>query len=284
MQCPQCGFENRDDARFCKRCGHGLQAVSPSAPSHCPACGAVLKPAARFCARCGQAIELPSARQLAQPSAQSVLPTPPIAASAYREPPMIPVGTISSGVSKPSPDKRTERGAVKWLLALVALGLMFCLSCCGVLALGLLPSLSDTPPVAIAGDPTGHDITILVRESYLNENLKAFLPEKGLQDASLDIQPNNLLVTTADFNLVFVSLELKIVARLSVVDGEIQVSIEEIAAGGRDLMQFLDMDEVTLGENFTRALREQLENELGEGSQLLDISTDEEHIILRARL
>lgn len=294
MQCPQCGFENRDDARFCKRCGHGLEAATPSKavpspPSHCPACGAALKPAARFCARCGQALEPPSARQPAPSPLQSVVPASPTAAPAYREPPgwvqpMIPVGTAISGASGPSPDNHTERGAMKWLLALVALGLMFCLSCCGVLALGLLPSLSDAPPPAISGDPTGHDISILVRESYLNENLVAFLPEKGLQDASLDIQPNNLLVTTADFNLVFVSLELKIVARLSVVDGEIQMSIEEIAAGGRDLMQFLDMDEVTLGENFTRALREQLENELGEGSQLLDITTDEEHIILRARL
>lgn len=288
MQCPQCGFENRDDARFCKRCGHELPGASPHVLSNCPACGAALKPGAHFCARCGQALAPPSARQPVPSPVQSVPPVPPIPVPAYRDAPMpspIPsVEVAGSSTPKPSPAKRTERSTVGWLLALTALGLMFCLSCCGVLILGLLPALNDTPPTAISGDPAGHDITILVREAYLNENLVAILPEKGLQNASLDVQPNNLLVTTAKFDLVFVSLELKIVARLSVVDGEIEVSIEDIVAGGSDLMQFLNMDEVTLGKNFTRALREQLENELGEGSRLLDITTDEEHIILRARL
>lgn len=288
MQCPQCGFENRDDARFCKRCGHELPGASLHVLSNCPACGAALKPGAHFCARCGQALAPPSARQPVPSPVQSVPPVPPISVPAYRDAPMpspIPsVEVAGSSTPKPSPAKRMERSTVGWLLALTALGLMFCLSCCGVLALGLLPALNDTPPTAISGDPAGHDITILVREAYLNENLVAILPEKGLQNASLDVQPNNLLVTTARFDLVFVSLELKIMARLSVVDGEIEVSIEDIVAGGSDLMQFLNMDEVTLGKNFTRALREQLENELGEGSRLLDITTDEEHIILRARL
>ncbi|MBP8864448.1 MAG: zinc ribbon domain-containing protein, partial [Anaerolineae bacterium] len=49
MQCPQCGFENRDDARFCKRCGQSLPGASAVAPPLCPACGAAVKPGARFC-------------------------------------------------------------------------------------------------------------------------------------------------------------------------------------------------------------------------------------------
>ncbi|MBN1921954.1 MAG: zinc ribbon domain-containing protein [Anaerolineae bacterium] len=283
MQCPQCGFENREDARFCKRCGHVLQGASPPVILTCPVCGAALKPGARFCARCGHECT-PRPGSASPQEHQPVQPAAPVPVSADRDAIRPPVKLVGSGLSKPANAKRAERSIVGWWLALVALGLMFCLSCCGVLALGLLPGLNDTPPAAILGDPNGHDITILVREAYLNENLVAILPEKGLKDASLDVQPNNLLMTTANFDLVFVSLELKIMARLSVVDGEIVVSIEDIVAGGSDLMQFLNMDEVTLGKNFTRALREQLENELGEGSRLLDITTDEEHIILKARL
>lgn len=271
MQCPQCAFDNRDDARFCKRCGRELLAVAPAArPSVtplCSACGATLKPGARFCARCGQ------------PLAAQVAPQP---AFQPARPPAAPAPTPAASEALPQP--RTERGATRRLLALVAAGLAFCMACCGIFGLALLPALSEAAPAALAGGPTGHDLTIMVRESYLNKSVAAILPDKGLQGATLDVQPGNRIVTTANFDVLFISLELKIVARIAVVDGEIQVSIEEIQTGGRNLLEFLGMDNVTVGENFTRMLREQLENELGEGAQLLDITTDEEHIILKARL
>lgn len=62
MECSNCGFENRPDARFCKRCGGPLrlQAGSTAHPSLpgavCPACGATAKPGARYCPRCGRAL------------------------------------------------------------------------------------------------------------------------------------------------------------------------------------------------------------------------------------
>jgi len=62
------------------------------------------------------------------------------------------------------------------------------------------------------------------------------------------------------------------------------IEVQEVGTGGQNLMDFLGLSEVTVGENFTSALRQQLENELGAGSQLLNISTDEDHIILKARL
>ncbi len=275
MQCPRCGFQNRDDARFCKRCGYGFQVLPLSTPSLCPACGATLKADARFCARCGQALAAQPSRQPA-PQTVPAMVSPPV----HREPPVTPAVIAP----KPASSQQAKHSSGRWFWAFVAAALMFCMSCCAVLGLALIPSLSDMPPVVISGDPTGHDITIMVRESYLNRNLSAVLPNKGLKDATLDVQPDNLLVTTANFDLLFISMELRIVARLSIVGGEIHVSIEEVATGGRNLMELLGMDDITVGENFTRALREQLENELGEGSQLLDIITDEDHIILKARL
>jgi len=274
MQCPQCGFENRDDARFCKRCGQSLPGASAVAPPLCPACGAAVKPGARFCARCGRPLASP-APQVAPPF-QSPRPAPAA--------PQPTVSADARDLPAPLPSQPPARGTARWLFPFIALALMACLSCCGVLAVGVLPALGETPPAALVRDLAGPDIAILVRESYLNRNLTAILPDKGLKEASLDVQPGNLIVTTARFDVLFVTLELKIVARISVVNGEIVIEVQEISTGGRNLMDFLGLSEVTVGENFTGALRQQLENELGAGSQLLDISTDEDHIILKARL
>ena len=87
MKCPNCGTENRDEVRFCRKCGNGLSsstseavgigiasqpasvagaapaaaaasaAATEAAPAQgvtCPACGADAKPGSRFCPSCGQ--------------------------------------------------------------------------------------------------------------------------------------------------------------------------------------------------------------------------------------
>src|SRR5262249_21196578 len=47
--CPNCGVENRAEARFCDGCGSALARV-------CPTCGSTLRPQARFCDTCGTAV------------------------------------------------------------------------------------------------------------------------------------------------------------------------------------------------------------------------------------
>lgn len=296
MQCPQCGFANRDDARFCKRCGRGLQTAAPP-EQMCAACGAALKPGARFCARCGQPTTgQPVAPPVARPEAappRAVSPEPPlppfrleVAPPVYHEaaPPRAVSPEPSVAAEGPSTQRAGRDGVMRWLWVVIAAGMAFSLACCVLSGLALLPALSETPPETSAGDPAGHDITIMVKESYLNKNLTALLPENGLRGATLDVQPGNRLVTTANFQIFVVSLDLRLTARIAVVAGEIEIAVEDIETGGLSILELLGMDNVTLGKNFTQALREQLENELGEGSQLLDITTDEEHIILKARL
>ena len=56
MNCPSCGTENPDRARFCMSCGSGL-------PSPCPSCGAENPPQAKFCIECGTPLDgAPAAR------------------------------------------------------------------------------------------------------------------------------------------------------------------------------------------------------------------------------
>jgi class 3 adenylate cyclase/tetratricopeptide (TPR) repeat protein len=53
MTCPNCGTENRAGAKFCVRCGEGLELA-------CPACGSGFQPGDVFCAECGTSLTTPS--------------------------------------------------------------------------------------------------------------------------------------------------------------------------------------------------------------------------------
>ncbi|HSB90058.1 MAG TPA: adenylate/guanylate cyclase domain-containing protein [Anaerolineales bacterium] len=46
MNCPNCGFDNNSDARFCENCGQPLERA-------CPNCGQAVSAGARFCRHCG---------------------------------------------------------------------------------------------------------------------------------------------------------------------------------------------------------------------------------------
>ena len=52
MQCPECQFENRDEAKFCGECGHKFE-IS------CPKCGADNRFGNKFCDECGYDLSHP---------------------------------------------------------------------------------------------------------------------------------------------------------------------------------------------------------------------------------
>jgi hypothetical protein len=88
MKCPQCGLQNRADARFCKQCGRSLHEHAAPPPTAvpgtiCPACGATAKPEARFCPRCGKPFAV-------QPAPQPSPSTPPSPSPASTQPSMRP--------------------------------------------------------------------------------------------------------------------------------------------------------------------------------------------------
>jgi len=60
MKCPNCQYENPEDAKFCEQCGAQLL-------YKCPGCGAEVNPTARFCKECGHSLVEPT----------TTLPTPP---------------------------------------------------------------------------------------------------------------------------------------------------------------------------------------------------------------
>ena len=53
MICPQCGYVNREDAKFCRECGNRLEII-------CPHCKNVNQPGNRFCDQCGLSLDVAS--------------------------------------------------------------------------------------------------------------------------------------------------------------------------------------------------------------------------------
>ena len=57
MNCPACGLENPEAARYCGRCGAALG-------SECPACGAAVGPGLAYCTSCGAGLVEPEERKV----------------------------------------------------------------------------------------------------------------------------------------------------------------------------------------------------------------------------
>lgn len=54
MKCPKCQFENRDGAKFCKKCGNKIELL-------CPSCKYSHQPDSTFCDECGHNLQEPEA-------------------------------------------------------------------------------------------------------------------------------------------------------------------------------------------------------------------------------
>src|SRR2546425_4075169 len=46
MRCPQCGYDNKERAKFCNECGSRLEVL-------CAACATTNPPGSKFCSGCG---------------------------------------------------------------------------------------------------------------------------------------------------------------------------------------------------------------------------------------
>jgi hypothetical protein len=160
---------------------------------------------------------------------------------------------------------------------------MAVLSCCALVGLAASPAFGASLPSPPVSDPDQEDITIIVGEAYLNRVLTEALPGSVSGEATLDIQPRDLLVVTTTFDLLLQELEVIITLRMGVESGELQLALESVEAGGQDILDLLGVDRQALGQAMSKAVQGQVEAGLGQGAQILTVAMDEEHIIITAR-
>jgi len=149
MKCSNCNFENRSDARFCKRCGQPLpaqpapQATSTPAVAICPACGATAKPGARFCPRCGKPLAA-SPPSPAQP--------PPLTAT---QPSMAPLPQPYG--PPPTAPSQPQRRPSRWPLLVGGIIAFLCIVAIVVAAMFLVPKYiggEETPILTPTDEPS----------------------------------------------------------------------------------------------------------------------------------
>jgi hypothetical protein len=192
------------------------------------------------------------------------------------------VETALPAESRPRRGREVE-GRPAWLVAVVTAIVSGACFLCVVLALAAGPAFGTALPPLAPEDPTRPDITILVEEAYISDMVSSGLPDAIDGDAALDVQPGNLIVTTIDFQLLIIRLQVVVNSRIAVEEGRIGVKVESIETGGQDLLDLIGMDQLVLGEDITGVIQNVLEDELGEGVRLLAIATDEARVILTAR-
>lgn len=178
---------------------------------------------------------------------------------------------------------RVDADRTPILLGCVGALVMSMLSCCVLSGLAMLPALSESIPPPPVPDATRPDLTIVVEEYYLNRAVTEALPGGGAGKATLDVQPGNLLVTTAKFDLLLAEVEVVVTVRLTAEDGQVQLTLVSAEAGGEDLLELLGVDADGLTQAISGEIQRQIEAGLGEGARLLGIATDEERIIITAR-
>ena len=61
MKCPKCGYENREEAEFCRECGQSLQLDVV-----CPQCGYTSPQGSKFCDKCGHPLAEPTPTPISQ--------------------------------------------------------------------------------------------------------------------------------------------------------------------------------------------------------------------------
>jgi hypothetical protein len=168
------------------------------------------------------------------------------------------------------------------LLGCLGTAIMGVLSCCALVGLAASPALGGYLPSPPVSGPGQEDITIIVKEAYLNRALTEALPGSVSGEATLDVRPQDLLVVTTTFDLLLQELEVTITLRMGVESGELQLALESVEAGGQDILDLLGVDREALGQAMSRAIQGRVEAGLGQGAQILGVTMDEEHIIITA--
>ncbi len=320
MECPRCHAENRPDARFCGHCGEALtppDGTVGAGLATCPLCGRPVKSGAKFCGHCGAPMspELPGGLRdqpspIVGPGAGSPAPTVVQPSRVAPTPVVERADEAQAAVSAPLPmgdqhssqpesrfppaalapkvggaSSRSRRPA--WVLMVVVALASGAFFACLVVGLAVAPAFGRTVSSLPPRSPDRPDITISVEEAYLSDMVGQAMPDIIDGEAVLDVRPGNLVVVTVDFQLLIVRLQVVVYSSVSVEQGRIRVAVESIETGdssdGHDLLDLLGKDELVLGDDITQLIQGTLEEELGEGAQLLTIGTDETRVILTAR-
>ena len=169
------------------------------------------------------------------------------------------------------------------VLGCVAAFLASVVSCLVVGLLATGPAFRAAVPAAPTDDPTKPDITMLMREEFMNKALLAALPASVPVEGVLDVQPGNRLVFDGQFSMLFA--KVPVVMTLGIThDGErIRISLDSLEAAGYEILELTGLDARGLTDTIGEQMEQQILAGLGPGAEIMSIATDDEHLIIATR-
>ena len=169
------------------------------------------------------------------------------------------------------------------VLGCVGALVMSMVSCCALAGLATSPAFGEAVPSPPSADRLLPDVTMLIREQFMNRALIEALPEAVPVKGELDVQPGNRLVFSGEFTLLIAKVPVVMTLFLTFEGGQLRIAVESIEAAGYDLTELTGMDASSLTDSLSGPLQKQIEAGLGPGAEIMGISTDDEQIIITAR-
>jgi len=158
------------------------------------------------------------------------------------------------------------------------------LSCALLTGLAVSPAFTTPVPPPPVSNPADRDLTVVVKEAYLQRTLIETLPAAVSEGASLEVRDDNRLVISTAFDLLIHRLEIVITIHMRAQNGELNVRIEAIEAQGYDIIDLLGVDREALGRRIDQAIQGQMEAGLGEDARILDLTMRDRQVVITARL
>ncbi len=164
-------------------------------------------------------------------------------------------------------------GALLAALALLALAV----------ATALGGDLASSPP-----DPSRPDITITIQSAFFQQMIARALPGDILRDVTVKMQPEGVVAiqgqAQADLLGQQLSMPFSLALHLSAADGRLKVAVTDLqVANSQGASAVVQAIVGSLGDQASSVINDQILAGLGSDAYIMDVSTNERALVIRAR-
>jgi len=158
-----------------------------------------------------------------------------------------------------------------------------------LLAVGAVLAMGSAPGEPFAQPATANaDIRVIVQESYFNAMVAKAVPQSWQGNLEMDLQPGNRIAiggrVTASIFGQDIEGDVSGTVGIAAQDGLIVLTLEDVEAFGFSLASLGQTFTADLWQDVSEIVNQQVRNGLGEGAQVLAVTTDDTTLTLEAAL
>jgi len=141
---------------------------------------------------------------------------------------------------------------------------------------------------AVKPDPARPDITITLRDAFLQQMMARWLPGDAARDVTITIQPGGVILAQGQARLSLLgqqtSVPFSLAMRLSAQGGRLRVDVIEVQVGDDPTLSAAARALLGgLGDQASQAINAQVVAGLGRDAYIMDVATDGSRLVVHAR-